>query len=169
MNSVNRKILFFTLLAAMLVASSMTLTQANVGPTTTTYAINVEYLGVNYPEVLILNHIGGSITGGSLDLAGGSNGNSYFDVTGGSINGANIVIVCVKGSLTVTLTGTVGEDGSMSGSWADTLGGSRTGTWFIGTLIPAPEYMLGALAALGSCFVGFAIFKKRSSLPHLNH
>ena len=29
-----------------------------------------------------------------------------------------------------------------------------------------PEYVLGSLAALGACFVGFVVFKKRSSLPH---
>jgi hypothetical protein len=28
------------------------------------------------------------------------------------------------------------------------------------------EYTLVGLAALGACFVGFAVFKKRSSLPH---
>ncbi len=29
-----------------------------------------------------------------------------------------------------------------------------------------PEYLIGGLAALGACFVAFALFKKRSSLPH---
>jgi hypothetical protein len=35
-----------------------------------------------------------------------------------------------------------------------------------GGLNVLPEYVIGALAALGACFVGFAVFKKRSSLPH---
>jgi hypothetical protein len=34
-----------------------------------------------------------------------------------------------------------------------------------GNLHVVPEYLFGGLAALGVCFVGFAIFKKRSSLP----
>ncbi len=29
-----------------------------------------------------------------------------------------------------------------------------------------PEYAFGGLAALGACFVGFAVIKKRISLPH---
>ena len=36
-----------------------------------------------------------------------------------------------------------------------------TGGFFV-----VPEYALGGLAALGACFVGFAAFKKRSSLQH---
>jgi hypothetical protein len=32
-----------------------------------------------------------------------------------------------------------------------------------------PEYVLGGLAALGACFIGFAVFKKRSNLPQLFH
>jgi hypothetical protein len=33
-------------------------------------------------------------------------------------------------------------------------------------LLVVPEYLLGGLAALGACFVGFVAFKKRGSLPH---
>jgi len=32
--------------------------------------------------------------------------------------------------------------------------------------LQVPEYTWGGLAALGSCFVGLIVFKKRSSLPH---
>ncbi len=35
-----------------------------------------------------------------------------------------------------------------------------------GGIFVVPEYIFGGLAALVACFVGFAIFKKRSSLPH---
>ena len=35
----------------------------------------------------------------------------------------------------------------------------------INGIFVVPEYFLGGLAALGACFVGFAVFKKRSSLP----
>jgi hypothetical protein len=35
-----------------------------------------------------------------------------------------------------------------------------------GGFLVVPEYFLGGLAALGACFVAFAVFKKRSSLPH---
>jgi uncharacterized repeat protein (TIGR02543 family) len=34
-----------------------------------------------------------------------------------------------------------------------------------GGLMVVPEYLFGGLAAVGACFVGFAFFKKRSSLP----
>lgn len=37
-----------------------------------------------------------------------------------------------------------------------------------GGFLVVPEYALGGLAALGACFVGFAAFKKRSSLPQLH-
>ncbi len=36
----------------------------------------------------------------------------------------------------------------------------------VGNLYVVPEYFFGSLAALGACFVGFAVFKKRSSLPY---
>jgi hypothetical protein len=36
-------------------------------------------------------------------------------------------------------------------------------------LFVVPEYLFGTLDAMTACFVGFAIFKKRSSLPNLNH
>jgi len=38
-----------------------------------------------------------------------------------------------------------------------------------GGLMVVPEYIIGALAALGACFVSFAIYKKRSSLPSYRH
>jgi hypothetical protein len=41
-----------------------------------------------------------------------------------------------------------------------------TGTSGGGGLFVVPEYVLGGLAVLGACFVGFAIFKKRGSHPH---
>jgi hypothetical protein len=34
-------------------------------------------------------------------------------------------------------------------------------------LLVTPEYALGGLAAIGACFGGFVLFKKRSSLPKL--
>jgi hypothetical protein len=40
---------------------------------------------------------------------------------------------------------------------------TSTGT----NLFVVPEYIFGALAALGACFVGFVAFKKRSNIPHL--
>jgi hypothetical protein len=35
-----------------------------------------------------------------------------------------------------------------------------------GDLTVVPEYLFGGLAALNACFLGFVVFKKRSSLPH---
>jgi hypothetical protein len=36
------------------------------------------------------------------------------------------------------------------------------------SLIVVPEYLLGALLALGACFATFVAFKKRNNLPHIN-
>jgi hypothetical protein len=43
---------------------------------------------------------------------------------------------------------------------------SNAATSCRGDITVIPEYLLGGLAALGACFLGFAVFKKRNSLPH---
>jgi hypothetical protein len=53
------------------------------------------------------------------------------------------------------------QDGPYQSSQADT---NTTGNGV--NLNVLPEYVFGSLAALGACFVGFVVFKKRSSLPH---
>jgi len=91
-----------------------------------TYVINVEYLTVDYPETLILTQNGTDITGVSLDTIPPG---SYFIIYDGSVNGNVIDIYANKGSLIVHMSGTIAADGSMSGTWADELPGTRSGTW----------------------------------------
>lgn len=93
-----------------------------------TYGINVKYLGVDYPETLVLTQDGANITGVSLDTVPFASA-SHFEVTGGSVSGDTINIVAVNGGLTINMTGTIAPDGSMSGTWADVSPGTRTGEW----------------------------------------
>ncbi|MEP7360221.1 MAG: hypothetical protein ABI744_01445 [Chloroflexota bacterium] len=95
-----------------------------------TYGVNVEYLSVNYSETLVLTQVGtGTITGTSLGSPC-SPGCSDFTVTSGSVVGDNVTIVATS-PFTVTLTGLIAADGSMSGTWADGAGGlGRSGTWW---------------------------------------
>lgn len=37
------------------------------------------------------------------------------------------------------------------------------------SLVVLPEYIFGVFGAFEACFAGFAVFKKRSSLPKLCH
>ena len=91
-----------------------------------TWLINVEYLGKDYPETLILTQSGSDITGVSLDTVPPA---SLFDVIGGSVVGNVVTIHCQKGSLYTDLVGTIALDGSMSGNWFDVGPGTRTGEW----------------------------------------
>jgi hypothetical protein len=90
------------------------------------YMIDVEYLGVIYPEAAVLTQSGTAITGVSL----GGGPYPVFTITGGSVNGNTVRIVMTYGGYITELNGTIASDGSMSGTWADIqTGGSRTGTW----------------------------------------
>lgn len=95
-----------------------------------TWVINVEYLGTDYPETLILTQNGAGITGVSLNTIPPSSG-SAFTITGGSVSGNVIELNAHKdgGSLVVHLSGIIAADGSMSGTWWDEAPGTRTGTW----------------------------------------
>jgi len=94
------------------------------------YVINVNYLGVDYPENLVLQQSYSSITGGSLALVGGG---SPFTVSGGSVSGNTIVFDTFfngNPSLQVRFIGNIAGDGSMAGDWFDLPGGfGRVGTW----------------------------------------
>lgn len=94
--------------------------------TTGNYLVNVEYLGIDYPETLILAQTGTNITGTSLDTVPPG---SLFTITGGSVTGNTIDIVANNGPLVINMTGTIAPDGSISGTWADELPGTRVGTW----------------------------------------
>jgi hypothetical protein len=93
---------------------------------TGSWEINVEYLGTNYPETLILAQTGTAITGISLNTNPPAAG-SAFTIIDGSVVGdiINIVADHDAGSLVVHLTGTIAGDGSMSGTWWDIAPGTR--------------------------------------------
>jgi hypothetical protein len=170
MDIIQKKIFTISLLAALLVFSSTAVFQVSalVPPNwnvTGSYAINVEYLGVNYQETLTLTQTGSIITGDFLDTIPptGAGGQSYFVVTDGSVAGNDIVIVCQKaGGPTVTLTGTIDGRGFMSGTWADTSGGLRTGTWattaILSGMFQLPESPIGTATFVLSAFLALVVF-----------
>jgi hypothetical protein len=150
MNKTIKKTLLISLITIMLISTSIAILPAHAAVeeilpapnwnVTGTYTINVNYLGVDYPETLILTQIGSSITGVSLDTIPPTGiptdssiaGSSYFRVTGGYVTGDNVVIECTYSlsSLITTLSGSIASDGNMRGPWADNSPtGSRTGTW----------------------------------------
>ena len=94
------------------------------------YVVNVEYLGTDYPEDLVLTQTGTGITGASLNTIPPAAG-SAFTVTEGSVVGNEINIYADHdtSSLEVHLQGTIADDGSMEGGWADEAPGTREGTW----------------------------------------
>ena len=96
---------------------------------TGTYGITVTYLGVDYPETLVLTQPGaGTITGAQIGPPC-SPSCSTFTITSGSVVDNTITIVATS-PFTLTLTGLIAADGTMAGSWADGAGGlGRVGTW----------------------------------------
>jgi hypothetical protein len=171
MNKTRRSAIWVTLIVAMLVLSATAVLQAQAGiavpnwDVTGTYQIDVIYLGVHYPETLVLTQTGSSITGSYLDTIPATNhgGSSYFTVIGGYVSGSDIVINCQQTNrLTVQLVGTIGINGYMSGTWSDTVGGSRSGTWTTTAIIQGmfqlPESPFGTAAVLLSAFVALTAF-----------
>jgi hypothetical protein len=92
------------------------------------YVIDVEYLGVNYSEELVLTGTNNALTG-TLELVGGG---SPWTFDSGSVVGETIEF---DGSydpnpgLRVHFSGDIADDGSISGTWEDTTLDSRNGTW----------------------------------------
>lgn len=94
------------------------------------WVINVNYQDVDYPENLILSGSATSLTG-SLSLVSPA-GASPWTIDSGSVTGDSISLHGYYNSdpaMTMTLSGTIAADGSMSGTWADEFPGTRTGTW----------------------------------------
>jgi hypothetical protein len=93
-----------------------------------TYTVNVEYLGNNYPETLILTQSGNTINGVSLDTVPPG---SFFGIFDGTVTGNQVTIHSNNGALYTDLVGTIASDGSISGNWSDVTGqlSFRTGTW----------------------------------------
>lgn len=140
-----------------------------------TYVVNVEYLGTNYQETLVLTQAGtGTITGTSL---GGPCQPSCanFTITSGSVVGDAITIVATS-PFTLTLTGVIAADGTITGAWADGPGGSgRTGTWATksgkAVFLTAPSHqkvdVLTQIApGVAGPIVGAVIFNSSSGDPN---
>ena len=93
------------------------------------YVVNVEYLGINYSENLVLAQSGTNITGVFLELVGGG---SRWIINSGSVIGSALDFYGyyeANSTMTVHFSGTIAADGSISGNWNDVTGLSRTGTW----------------------------------------
>jgi len=91
------------------------------------YWVDVEYLGVDYPEPMVLIQSGTSITGQLL--GGPPSPYPMFTIVSGTVIGNEVNIYATLGSLTVHMYGTIAADGSMSGNWHDEAPGTRTGSW----------------------------------------
>ena len=137
MNKIAKKTMIITLMAIMLISPAMTIFQVNAAipppywDATGNYKINVEYLGEDYLEDLVLTQINGDITSGSIALVEPAGG-SPWTLDTGFVSGDTIEFGGFFNSnpgLRILCTGTIAFDGSMSGDWADVLGGSREGTW----------------------------------------
>ena len=119
-----------------------------------TWGINVIYLGIPYPESLVLTQSGTDITGVSLNSVPPVF-SSAFTITGGTVSGNSVTFHASynPNSLqTVTFTGTIADNGSMSGTWADDPGFlGRISTWAStsGQAVASEDTanVLGAIAA----------------------
>ncbi len=102
------------------------------------WVIDVNYLGQDYQEDLVLQQSGANITGTSLELVGGG---SPWTIDSGTVSGNSIDFEGYfnsNSSMRVHFTGTIAAEESMSGTWADKAPGTRTGTWTStsGTAVP---------------------------------
>lgn len=113
-------------LAGALLPATVLASEGSYWNVTGTYSVNVKYLGVDYPETLVLVQSGTSITGTSLDYSGGC---SFFTISSGSVVGDAISYTGSSCGLTINFTGAIAVAGSISGTWADVAPGTRTGTW----------------------------------------
>lgn len=120
-------VLALGLLGALLPASAFAASEGSYWNVAGTYAVDVtvdgDPPGTVYKETLILAQSGtGTITGTSLCCA-------LFTISTGSVVGNAITFDGVSGTLKTRFTGVIAGNGSMSGRWADVIGGSRTGHW----------------------------------------
>ena len=114
------------LLGALIPATALAASGSSYWNVAGTYNINVTYLGVDYPETLVLTQSGtGTITGTSLCC-------SYFSLTGGTVVGDTITINGNNGAggLTLLMTATITADGDMVGGTWGTTPDLRGGAWW---------------------------------------
>lgn len=95
------------------------------------YTIDLVVNGTPYVEYLVLTQTGGSITGQSLAL-NEEQTQSRWNIDSGVVSGNSITINAHYGSNTsmqIVMTGTIGTDGSITGSWHDVGWNTRSGNW----------------------------------------
>ena len=150
---------------AFILSLSIANVQAAPAPTGTATSVSNAWAGVN------INDKSGQVPLGST---------VYVYWTGVSPSGGTVVVnlydpngnfVKTWGSLDPTQSGTPSFTASMTGNYLIVLTGDPsyhliTTTVASVSVFVAPEYALGALAALGACFASLLVYK-RKSLPSL--
>ncbi len=119
---------FVTLVLVLMPLATALPAQASSWSVAGSYVINVNYLGTDYPENLVLAGTNTALTG-SIELVGGG---SPWTIDSGSVTGDGISLHAFYNSspsMTLNMNGTIASDGSMGGDWADVNPGSRVGTW----------------------------------------
>ncbi|MBX4200805.1 hypothetical protein KW786_01620 [Candidatus Parcubacteria bacterium] len=139
MKKIIAQIAMMAILAAPL-ASALPMSASAVTPTwdaSGTYVINMNYLGTDYPHDMVLTMDNmGNLTGHGGSPAGA---NVYmWTINSGTVSGNTINFTAhytatadaVTPQTVLHMTGTIGTDGSMSGTWFDNYQASqRSGTW----------------------------------------
>ncbi|MES2994669.1 MAG: hypothetical protein V4681_01385 [Patescibacteria group bacterium] len=130
-----------TLLSGLvMVSGSAALTAQAATPnwdTDGSYVVAFNYLGIDYSHDMALSQdSGGNLTGSGGSPAGA---NTYtWVITSGAVSGDTIAFAAdytatadaVTPQTTLTVTGTIADNGTMSGTWSDNYqGGARSGTW----------------------------------------
>lgn len=99
-----------------------------------------------YPHDAVLTQTGSSVSGTGGNPVGGPHTYTWH-VTSGTVTGntVNLNIVYDTGATgtVMTMTGTIAPDGSMSGTWTDNFGGTRTGTWSTTSGVAAKTFLSG--------------------------
>lgn len=142
--NLNQIVSFFAFIA-LVVASSFSLLGASVanavGPTqwntTGSYVIDMEYQGSMYPHDMTLSQNNINVLSGNGGSPAGANVYTWVINTGTVVDSAinftaNYTATpdAVTPQTVLTVVGTIGESGSMSGTWSDNYaGGERSGTW----------------------------------------
>ncbi len=129
------------MMVALLVLPVGIATQAQAATTWNTtgnYVVNFNYLGSDYAhDVTLAQDIADNLTGNGGHPAGGPHVYTWV-IDSGAVSGDSINLSAhytasadaVTPLTTMTMTGTIANDGSMSGTWSDNYqGGSRSGSW----------------------------------------
>lgn len=129
-------VLFSILIAPIRIPKAEAITPTPNWNVTGSYVFNFNYQTVDYAHNVSLSQTGYQVTGT------GSHNAYAWNITTGQVNGDTITLTAqytatpdaVSPLTTMTITGTIAPDGSMSGDWNDNYQeGSRSGTWMTGS------------------------------------